>query len=158
MMLNIVLATLLSFGGPASDSSRPNPVEQLNKTKVLRLVNDIRAKGCQCGDTWYKPVAPLLWNDQLETAAIAHSRDMQTRNYFAHKSPEGQNAGIRIDQAGYKWKAFGENIGMGYRDEAEVVQAWKTSPSHCKNLMSATFKDMAVARSGPYWTQAFGSR
>ncbi|WP_158069975.1 CAP domain-containing protein [Cnuella takakiae] len=141
--------------GPGPKTSGPEP---LNKTGVLRLVNEIRSKGCQCGDTWYGPAAPLLWNDQLEAAAQSHSDDMFTRKYFAHRSPEGKNAGFRIEQAGYKWMSYGENIGMGYRDEAEVVNAWKGSPSHCKNLMNANFKEMGVARNGQYWTQTFGKK
>lgn len=158
MMVSLLLSATLAFTPVPSDSTRPGAVAQLNKSKVLRLVNEIRSKGCRCGDTWYNAVSPLVWNDQLEAAAVAHSRDMEARNFFAHKNPEGNNAGFRIDAAGYKWKAFGENIGMGYRDETEVVQAWKASPSHCKNLMSATFKDMAVGRSGAYWTQTFGTK
>lgn len=161
-MTNLLLAASLliqTIGNPgpkaASVSKSPEP---LNKSKVLRLVNDIRNKGCQCGDTWYGPAAPLVWNDQLEAAAQSHSNDMLSRNYFAHRSPEGKNAGFRIEQAGYKWLSYGENIGMGYRDETEVVQAWKSSPSHCKNLMNGNFKDMAVARNGQYWTQTFGKK
>ncbi len=160
MLLSLITSCLL-FAAPLGDTASfpaPNPNTILNKTKLLRLVNNLRAEGCKCGDTWYKPAAPLQWNDQLEAAAQAHSNDMETRKYFAHRSPEGNNAGLRLDKAGYKWKAFGENIGMGFRNEDEVVAAWKESPSHCKNMLSANFTEMGVARSGVYWTQAFGKR
>jgi uncharacterized protein YkwD len=160
MLLSIISACLL-FAAPAGDTLHfPTPQSNtvLNKTKLLRLVNNLRAAGCKCGDTWYAPAAALQWNDQLEAAAQAHSSDMATRKYFAHRSPEGTNAGFRLDKAGYKWKAFGENIGMGFRNEDEVVTAWKDSPSHCKNMLSANFTEMGVAREGVYWTQAFGKR
>lgn len=160
MFLSSICALLLSVA-PAKDTAlfpAPDPNTLINKTQLLRLVNGIRTRGCNCGDTWYGPVAPLTWNDQLEAAAQAHSRDMQTRNYFAHKSPEGHNAGIRLDKAGYNWSAFGENIGMGYRNEEEVINAWRESPSHCKNIMNGKFTEMGVARAGSYWTQTFGRR
>lgn len=160
MLLSFITACMLAFG-PVADTALfppPNPNTVLNKTKLLRLVNNLRATGCKCGDTQYGPVAPLQWNDQLEAAAQAHSTDMETRKYFAHRSPEGNNAGFRLDKAGYNWKAFGENIGMGFRNEDEVVAGWKQSPSHCKNMLNANFTEMGVARSGVYWTQAFGKR
>lgn len=160
MFLSLIVATLTATA-PVKDTTlfpAADPRTVVNKTRLLRLVNDIRGKGAQCGDTWY-PAAPVLsWNDQLESAAQAHSNDMQARNFFAHVSPDGFNAGYRIDKAGYNWATFGENIGKGYRDEAEVVAAWKASPGHCKNLMNGKFTEMGVARNGSYWTQTFGRK
>lgn len=160
MFVALISALFISVA-PAHDTlafPAPNPNTVVNKTKLLRMVNTLREKGYKCGDTWYGPTKPLSWNDQLEAAAQAHSNDMQTRKYFAHRSPEGNNAGFRIDQAGYSWKAYGENIGMGFRTEEEMINGWKESPSHCKNIMSPSFTEMGVARSGVYWTQAFGKR
>lgn len=159
MMLSVLSALMLFISAPKELAyPDPKPKTTLNKTLLLRLVNDIRSKGCQCGNTYYNAATPLTWNDQLEQAAAAHSNDMQTKRYFGHTSPNGDNAGERIDRAGYSWMAFGENIGMGYRNEAEVVQAWKESPSHCKNLMDKKFKEMGVARTEKYWVQTFGSK
>ena len=160
MLLSLFTACML-FAAPVGDTAHfpaANPNTVLNKTKLLRLVNNLRTSGCKCGDTQYGPVAPLQWNDQLEAAAQVHSNDMEARKYFAHRSPEGNNAGYRLDTTGYKWKAFGENIGMGFRNEDEVVAAWKESPSHCKNMLNANFTEMGVARAGVYWTQTFGKR
>ncbi|HEX2533991.1 MAG TPA: CAP domain-containing protein, partial [Chitinophagaceae bacterium] len=124
----------------------------------LKLVNDQRKKGCNCGDTYYPAAAALTWNNQLEKAAQVHSNDMAAKKYFSHIAPDGSNAGERIDRQGYPWKTYGENIGLGYATEKEVVQAWIKSPGHCKNLMSAAFTEMGVARSGLYWTQEFGTK
>ncbi len=138
--------------------AKPEPPEGLNKTTILRLVNSFRSKGGKCGDTWYQPAPLLTWNDLLEQAAMVHSKDMQARNYFNHFSPEGDNAGERIDKVGYQWMTFGENIGLGYKNEMEVVEAWKKSPGHCKNLLNPKYKEMGVARVGQYWTQNFASK
>src|SRR5436190_13696271 len=97
----------------AGDSTLP-----VNKARILQLVNDARAKGCNCGNTYYGPAPALTWNEKLEKAAFGHSKDMSSKNYFNHESPSGVTPGQRIKTAGYKWSAYGENIGEGYADEA----------------------------------------
>lgn len=130
----------------------------LNKTLILQLLNDVRKKGCQCGDQWYSSAAPLTWNDLLEKAALAHSTQMVQKKFFSHISSDGYNAGDRISKVGYSWKNYAENIGMGFRDEREMVEGWLKSPGHCRNIMSPQYKEVGVARVGDYWTQDFGTR
>jgi len=140
---------------PTTVSALPTSV---NKSALLQLVNDVRKKGCKCGDTYYSPVPAVTWNDKLATAAYNHSEDMYKNKFFSHVAPDGSNAGVRIKRAGYPWIAYGENIATGYRTEKEVVQGWIESPGHCKNIMSKLFKEMGVARYGNYWTQEFGTK
>ena len=130
----------------------------LDKTGILKLVNAARKKGCQCGSTYYYPAPALTWNDQLEQAAVAHSKDMFSKNYFSHTAQDGSRAGDRIEKAGYHWLMYGENIGLGYKNEKEVVEGWLKSPGHCKNIMNKDYKEMGVARAGNYWTQEFGTK
>jgi len=134
------------------------PPSTLNKTLLLQLVNKVRQSGCQCGSTYYYPAPPLTWNDKLEAAALGHSKDMYTNHYFSHVAKDGSKGGARIDAVGYRWMAYGENIGMGYSKEKEVVDAWLKSPEHCKNIMNKMYKEMGAARVGNYWTQDFGAR
>lgn len=142
---------------PAPNKSVVNNLA-VNKMMLLQLVNNVRQSGCRCGDTYYPPAKPLTWNDQLEQAAFGHSNAMITKKFFAHTAPDGSTGGSRIEQAGYKWKSFGENIAFGYRSEKEVIEGWIKSPGHCKNIMNRDFKEMGVARAGNYWTQTFGSK
>ena len=139
----------------ATESSVPATV---NKTVLLQLINDARKKGCNCGDTYYAPAPAVTWNDLLEKAAYNHSSDMFQNKYFSHTGSDGSGSGERINQAGYTWKYYGENIAEGYRNEQEVVDGWLHSPGHCKNIMNRNYREMAVARVGDYWTQEFGSR
>lgn len=132
--------------------------ETVNRAKMLQLVNVVRRKGCQCGDTYYYPAPPIVWNAQLETAAYNHTADMATKKYFSHTEANGSRAGTRMEQAGYYWKTYGENIGEGYKTEKEMINGWLASPGHCKNIMNKTYKEMGVARVGTLWTQVFGSR
>jgi len=130
----------------------------VNKTVLLQLVNDIRKKGCKCGDTYYGAAPAVSWNDKLATAAYSHSVDMYKNKFFSHVAPDGSNGGVRIKRVGYPWMAYGENIATGYKTEKEVVQGWIESPGHCKNIMNKLYKEMGVARYGNYWTQEFGTR
>jgi uncharacterized protein YkwD len=61
---------------------------------------------------------------------------MYNNDYFSHIAPNGTPGGVRIEAAGYKWTAYGENIGMGYTSEKQVVDGWIKSPEHCKNIMN----------------------
>ncbi len=129
----------------------------VNKTLLLKLVNYVRAKGCQCGGEWYGPVAPLSWSNKLETAAAAHSLDMVQKHYFSHTGADGSNPGERIEHTGYAWRTYGENIAEGYANEQEAINGWLGSPPHCKNIMSKDFTEMGVGRANAYWTQAFAA-
>jgi uncharacterized protein YkwD len=142
---------------PANLSYDVIPVT-VNRTKMLQLVNTVRSKGCQCGDTFYYPAPPLTWNTKLETAAYYHTTDMAKNKFFSHYAPDGSRGGNRLERAGYRWKTYGENIGQGYKTEKEMLDGWLASPSHCKNIMNKTYKEMGVARVGMLWTQEFGSR
>jgi uncharacterized protein YkwD len=133
-------------------------ISAVNKTLILKLVNEAREKGVRCGNDYYKPAPPVVWNDLLEKAALTHCTDMAAKKYFSHTSNNGSGSGDRLRKAGYNWMACAENIGMGYMDEKEMVEGWLKSPGHCRNIMNPDYKEMGVARVGDYWTQEFGSR
>ncbi|RPE13600.1 CAP domain-containing protein [Chitinophaga lutea] len=127
-----------------------NPV---NKEVLLALVNEIRAKGCNCGDTFMAPAPPIRWNTALERAAYLHSQDMLYNDYFGHNDLNGNNAGQRIARMGYQWQAWGENIALGILNERSVVEGWFKSVTHCKVLMGNKFIEMGVAKVGNFWSQ-----
>ncbi len=130
----------------------------VNSTTMLRLVNNVRKAGCNCGTTVMPPVEAISWNEQLSRAAYAHSKDMQAQNYFDHISKNGSDPGTRIRNAGYAWRIYGENIAKGYADEQAVMDGWIKSEGHCKNIMSPAFKEMGAGRESSYWTQEFGAK
>lgn len=157
--LSVFLSVLLSLPSTGGDDPKPvNRTAAVNKTALLQAVNNVRKKGCQCGDTWYPSAPPVAWNDLLEKAALNHAADMAQNNYFSHTSQNGNKAGQRIDAVGYRWRTYGENIAVGYETERDVVAGWLKSPGHCKNIMNKAFAEMGVARAGKYWAQTFGAR
>ena len=133
-------------------------VYNVDKTKMLQRVNNVRQTGCNCGNTSMPAVAPVTWNDKLAKAAYDHSADMRANDYFSHTGLNGSTAGQRITAAGYAWKTYGENIAKGYTNEQAVMNGWLSSEGHCKNIMNANFKEMGAGRQGDYWTQLFGAR
>jgi len=142
---------------PPVDNGKP-VATNLNNDLLLKLVNDQRIAGCKCGSITYPPVAVLTWNNLLAGSALAHSKDMNKNNFLEHTSSNGATIGDRYTLAGYKWVAFGENIGSGQTSEQQIFTEWIKSEGHCKNIMSADFKEMGAARDGNYWTQDLGAR
>lgn len=123
---------------------------------MLDSVNTWRIQGCTCGGDSMPPVSPLGWNDTLTLAAQAHATDMLDNNYFDHIAPDGSSPIQRAIQAGYAGDYVGENIAEGFISLGAVMQAWKNSPDHCKNIMDSTWTTMGAARAGNYWDQEFG--
>jgi uncharacterized protein YkwD len=133
------------------------------KKSFLEHINAVRAKGCDCGTTYMPPAPPLVWNDNLEKAAMGHAWDMSNNNYFSHTSKDGRKMEDRIALAGYTFKGYksfmvGENIAEGQQSIDEVMDGWFKSEGHCKNLMNPHFKEVGVAENHRYWVQDFGGR
>lgn len=131
------------------------------REEFLREVNSIRTRGCTCGGDYFGPVGPVTWNETLEKTGFLHSKDMQNHRYFSHISKRGKSPADRLKTQGYKYRSFAENLfaAHGYTPSVqEVVNAWKNSPGHCKNLMNNTVSEMGVGIYKGYYTQLFGSR
>jgi len=126
------------------------------KSEMLKLVNQIRAEGCQCGKQYMPPVPPLQWNSKLEEAAKIHAKDMNTNKFIGHRGSDGSKISERINATNYMWNAVGENVSWGPRTVEGAVFGWQDSPSHCITLMSSSYKDMGAAKNGMFWVQEFG--
>lgn len=152
----IVLAAPLSTPGP-KDAPQVSG-------RVLELVNEARAHARRCGSKSFDATAALKLSAALGDAALAHSLDMATRNYFDHSGADGSTPASRVTRAGYGWSVVGENIAAGVPTPEEAVQGWLHSPPHCENLMDPRFTEMGVAymvnprnSSVIFWTQVFAA-
>jgi len=126
--------------------------------QVLKLTNGYRQ---QAG------LQPLQLNPILTTAAYGHSLDMATQDFFGHVGSNGSTVFNRLDTAGYRYTAAGENIAAGFTTAKSVVQAWMNSPLHRQNILTPFLEDVGIgfvflpSDSGKlkmryYWTQDFG--
>lgn len=127
--------------------------------EILSLVNQARSKGRRCGGKGYFPPAgPVAWNGNLAQAALDHSVDMATKEYFEHDGQDGSKPSTRAAAAGYPSKFVGENIGLGHMTLEEQIQGWLNSPGHCANIMKADYKEIGAAVAFGYYEQNGFSR
>jgi uncharacterized protein YkwD len=157
-----ILSVVLLFSVAGAFAQQAESTPQFRR-EFLEEINRVRQKGCNCGSTYMPPAPPLVWNDQLEIAAIGHVRDMAAQNYFSHTSLDGRTMQARAAAVGYTYTGFksymiGENIAQGQMSISEVMQGWFKSVGHCKNLMNPGFKEVGVAVANNYWVQDFGGR
>lgn len=147
-----VLSGSAKPSSPAAKGTSPAPTGGPTEV-VISLVNTERAKaGCPA----------VTSNAKLAGAALGHSQDMASRDYFSHDTPEGVSAAQRLTDSGYKWSTMGENIAYGQSSAQSVMTAWMNSSGHKANILNCAFKEIGVGlayTSGrtPYWTQDFGS-
>eukprot|EP00931_Biecheleriopsis_adriatica_P058169 TRINITY_DN3456_c0_g1_i6.p1 TRINITY_DN3456_c0_g1~~TRINITY_DN3456_c0_g1_i6.p1 ORF type:complete len:578 (+),score=101.99 TRINITY_DN3456_c0_g1_i6:222-1736(+) len=87
---------------------------------------------------------------------------MADNGYFSHTSQDGRSPWARASEQGLS--ANGENLAAGSSTAAGVLEQWKKSDGHCKNMMNPNFPVFAVgygySSSSPYknyWTQMFRS-
>lgn len=153
----VVTFVLLAQASAAFASLRggQSPALSPEAQEVVELTNAVRQEhGCE----------PLTADPALTGAAQAHSDDMATHDYFSHTGRNGSHAGDRITAAGYRWRAWAENIAAGYNSPEAVVEAWMDSEGHRTNILNCELDDIGVGYSsaadstyGTYWTQNFGS-
>ncbi|MGO9514090.1 MAG: CAP domain-containing protein [Steroidobacteraceae bacterium] len=148
------LAPPSSYAAPSSSQA---PVLA---TRVLQLVNEVRARGTRCGERSFGPAPPVRLSGTLAGVAFGHAADMAKHNYFDHEDLSGRSPAERVRAVGYQEKLVGENIAYGPKSADEVVQGWLDSPGHCENIMDPRFAEMGIAfaagqasRRGLYWVQ-----
>lgn len=129
--------------------------DAMNRTHMLRLVNEARQKGRYCGNTWHKAVPPLKWNEKLEQAAKEHCIDMSANDNISHTGSNGKKVDGRLYDQHYFWRACGENVAYGPLYEEEVMTEWLKSPGHCANIMNPAYTEMGAWKQELYWTQVF---
>ena len=90
---------------------------------------------------------------------------MALKNYFEHESLDGREVADRAKSQGYDFQTVGENIAVGQRDVAEVMQGWMNSPGHRENILRPQFTHLGSGvatgdfkgQESIYWTQNFGA-
>lgn len=53
---------------------------------------------------------------------------MQAMTKMSHEGSNGSTPGMRVTEAGFVWRAVGENIAYGFTTAPSVFQAWMNSP------------------------------
>lgn len=97
-------------------------------------------------------IGTLEYSAHLSAIALQHSRDMASRDYFSHESPDGDSTLDRYRAHDHDDRSVGENI--AYRqptptaavDEiaSSVVDGWMDSPGHRENILRERFEKEGI--------------
>jgi uncharacterized protein YkwD len=105
------------------------------RAAVACLINHDRRR-------WHLPA--LRVQGEVEQAAQGHTGQMVSIDSLTHAGVGGSSPGVRLDQAGYRWAAWGEIIASGYRTPRGVVRAWLRSGEHCPIMLSPEYSALGV--------------
>ena len=134
-----------------------SPEERAYAVTLLGLTNQERAR---------ESLPPLLWDERAAQAAIDHAVYQQWRGHLQHQGAGANDAGARLEAVGVEWRAWAENVAVGYEDPAEAVADWLASPPHRANLLAPSLTHAGIGvrlgaggiYSGPWITQDLYAR
>lgn len=110
--------------------------------QIINLTNQIRAQ---------KGLPELTEKKILDRSSDAKAMDMAANEYFDHNGPHKRGLSYFLDKAGYKYRAAGENLAMGFANAQEIVDAWANSPTHYANLVDPEFEEFGVGLESGYY-------
>lgn len=122
---------------------------------VIKLTNEERVE---------RGKRALKANKAIRRAARKHSNKMADKEILDHQFPGEPSLGQRLDNAGYDWAVCAENIASDtFRTARSVVNAWMSSTSHRRNMLSREFRDIGVGVAfdddgHPWWTMDLGKK
>lgn len=134
---SFTLTLLLAVPLSALTETRTRPrTSALDATSIVAAMNRERvAHGLR----------PLRLDAKLSLAAGDRARDMLAKHYFAHESPDGIDPFDWVDRRGYRYRAIGENLAVGYRSAQAVVGGWMRSEGHRHNILLPDFDEVGIA-------------
>ena len=116
----------------------PTPAElsAIISGNMISLLNQSRTEA---------EIEPLKENLTLLKFAEEKAKDMISRDYFSHDTPEGKRPWQWINRAEYDYVYAGENLAMDFHTAEVVHAAFMKSPSHRRNILNPKYKDVAIA-------------
>ncbi len=136
------------------DSSKNEQVSAGQSSMTSQVVNLVNSERAAQGLT------ALQKDSRLAALAQQKAEDMAKNQYFSHTSPTYGSAFDMLKAAGYSYKTAGENIAMGQKSAASVMDGWMHSSGHRANILHTSYEKIgvgyAVSADGmPYWVQIF---
>ncbi len=119
--------------------------------ELLVLINDFRSKECYCGDKYFPPVEPVVWNDTVAMASKRFALKLYETDEMTLDS-DLKGSIKRLNELGlYPSRAF-ENISYGFELPKQAFFGWQSIYPHCVKMRSASIKNIGAARMGKYWS------
>ena len=108
-------------------------------------------------------LAPLRVEGRLMRAAQMQAEQMASLGRMDHVLSDGPYPAPkdRLAAAGYKWRAFAENIAYGQRGPEAVTESWMGSAGHRANMLNGSYTEIGTGyavdgRGRTYFVQVFG--
>jgi len=108
-------------------------------------------------------VSPLRLEGRLMKAAQLQAEQMASLGRMDHVLNNGPypSPQDRLAAAGYRWRAFAENIAYGQRGPEDVTESWMGSTSHRANMLNGAYTELGTGyavdgRGRTYFVQVFG--
>ena len=136
------------------DSSKNEQVSAGQSSMTSQVVNLVNSERAAQG------LMALQKDSRLAALAQQKAEDMAKNQYFSQTSPTYGSAFDMLKAAGYSYKTAGENIAMGQKSAASVMDGWMHSSGHRANILHTSYEKIgvgyAVSADGmPYWVQIF---
>ena len=129
---------------------------RLDPAEALKLINQYRRS---------QGLKAVTLDATLTKVAKTHSRDLAKHDRISHFGSDGSNPWDRVDRSGYRPQLAAENVGTGQLSIGEVMQGWKKSPGHNKNLLLPDAKNIGIAlvydpktEYKTFWTLVLGAK
>lgn len=145
-LLILVLSLFIQLSPTLASAGHDEVLGYATSTNVSGLLSGTNSQRAANG------VAALSLNSALNSAAQSKANDMVTRDYWSHNTPDGQEPWVFFTQAGYNYKAAGENLAYGFATSSDTITGWMNSPPHRDNLLKTSFYDVGfgIANSPNY--------
>lgn len=130
-----------SVGGSATNNNESNSyIAEIEQAIFIRVNEERTANG----------LAPLSYNNTMESYGRIKSKDMGDRSYFDHANPEGELITAQMKRDGVSYNAWGENIAYiqgDYNNSSlanQFMANWMNSQGHRENILSSNFTSIGV--------------
>ena len=110
-------------------------LSSVSTEKLIELTNNERV---------LNEVAPLIVNDFLTEAANNKADDIIESQIFKHNFNDRKFSNW-IKDVDYEYSYVGENLAIDFITSEGVINAWKNSELHNKNLINPRFKEIGIA-------------
>lgn len=139
-ILFLLLGFCSGFTAPAAVVGQSGPEARLHG-----IVNDHRDMAA---------CPPLAWHGPSAEVAEERSADMVRRGYFDHRAPDGRSVFDEIAEAGIEAHgSIAENIALTQAGPSSVMELWRESAPHRRNLDNCSFTHHGLGEREGVWTQ-----